>query len=88
MPWPRQRSACTKAELIRAEGPWRDVGHVEAATLEWVHWYNTERTHEATDDLTPLAAEQLHTVSEPPSNKPDDTRNRVPEHPGRPHVPP
>ena len=49
-----------KTELIRAEGPWRDVSHVEAATMEWVHWYNTERTHEAIDDLTPMAAEQLH----------------------------
>jgi len=49
-----------KTELIRAEGPWRDVSQVEAATLEWVHWYNTERTHEAIDDLTPAAAEQLH----------------------------
>jgi putative transposase len=49
-----------KTELIKAEGPWRDIGQVEAATLEWVHWYNTERTHQAIDDLTPVAAEQLH----------------------------
>jgi putative transposase len=49
-----------KTELIKAEGPWRDLDQVEAATLEWVHWYNTERTHQAIDDLTPIAAEQLH----------------------------
>jgi putative transposase len=49
-----------KTELIKAEGPWRDLDQVEAATLEWVHWYNTERTHEAIDDLTPVAAEELH----------------------------
>ena len=49
-----------KTELFHAEGPWRDRDHVEAATLEWVHWYNTERTHEAIDDLTPVAAEHLH----------------------------
>ena len=49
-----------KTELIRAGGPWRDISHVEAAALEWVHWYNAERTHEAIDDLTPVAAEQLH----------------------------
>jgi putative transposase len=49
-----------KTELIKAEGPWRDLDQVEAATLEWVHWYNTERTHQATDDLTPIAAEELH----------------------------
>jgi putative transposase len=49
-----------KTELIKAHGPWRDLDQVEAATLEWVHWYNTERTHEAVDDLTPVAAEELH----------------------------
>ena len=49
-----------KTELIKAEGPWRDLDQVEAATLEWVHWYNTERTHQAIDDLTPVAAEELH----------------------------
>jgi hypothetical protein len=44
--------------------PGRDhIGQVEAATLEWVHWYNTERTHQAMDDLAPAAAEQLHHVS-------------------------
>ena len=49
-----------KTELIRAGGPWRDISHVEAAALEWVHWYNTERTREAIDDLTPVAVQQLH----------------------------
>jgi transposase InsO family protein len=39
---------------------WRGVDHIEAATLDWVHWYNTEGTHEAKDDLTPVQAEQLH----------------------------
>jgi len=34
-----------KTELIKAHGPWRNLDQVEAATLEWVHWYNTERTH-------------------------------------------
>ena len=48
-----------KTELIKAEGPWRDLDQVEAATLEWVHWYNTERTHQAIDDLTPVAAEEF-----------------------------
>jgi putative transposase len=49
-----------KTELIKTEGPWRDLDHVEAATLDWVHWYNTDRTHEAVDDLTPVAAEEHH----------------------------
>jgi putative transposase len=49
-----------KAELIWPDGPWRDVDHVEYETLEWVHWFNTQRTHEGIDDLTPLQAEQAH----------------------------
>ena len=40
-------------------GPWRDVNHVEAGTLEWVTWYNHDRTHESID-LTPIEVEQLH----------------------------
>jgi len=49
-----------KAELIRPEGPWRSVEHVEIETLNWVHWFNHERPHEAIDDLTPVQAEQVH----------------------------
>ena len=32
-----------KTELIRRQGPWRDVDHVELGTAEWVIWFNTER---------------------------------------------
>ena len=32
---------------------------VEDATASWVLWFNTERTHSAIDDLTPLEAEQV-----------------------------
>jgi putative transposase len=49
-----------KTELIRPEGPWRDVEHVELETLDWVHWFNNERTHESIDDLTPIQAEEIH----------------------------
>ncbi|RHW23729.1 hypothetical protein D0Z08_28390 [Nocardioides immobilis] len=49
-----------KTELIRPEGPWRDVEHVELATLTWVDWFNHERTHESIDDLTPIQAEEVH----------------------------
>ena len=49
-----------KAELIRPEGPWRGVEHVELETLNWVDFFNTERPHESLDDLTPMAAEELH----------------------------
>jgi putative transposase len=51
---------CYKTELINPDGPWRDLAHVEAATLDWVFWFNTERPHESIDDLTPIEAEDLH----------------------------
>jgi putative transposase len=49
-----------KTELIRPEGPWRDVEHVEVETLNWVAWFNTERIHESVDDMTPHAVEEFH----------------------------
>ena len=49
-----------KTEMINQQGPWRDVAHVEVGAHEWVHFFNTERPHDYLDDLTPLAAEQLH----------------------------
>jgi putative transposase len=49
-----------KSELIWPHGPWRDQDHLEAAVLDWVSWFNTERPHESIDDLTPIAAEDLH----------------------------
>jgi len=49
-----------KAELIRPEGPWREVEHVELETLNWVDFFNNERPHGALDDLTPMRAEELH----------------------------
>ena len=49
-----------KTELIRRQGPWRDIDHVEIETLTWVDFFNTERPHEYLDDLTPVAVENLH----------------------------
>jgi len=49
-----------KNELIRRQGPWRDVNQVALATAQWVVWFNTERPHEYLDDFTPEAAEKLH----------------------------
>ncbi len=49
-----------KSELIWPHGPWRDRDHLEAAVLDWVCWFNTERPHESIDDITPVAVEDLH----------------------------
>jgi putative transposase len=32
-----------KTEWIDYRGPWRNLEHVEIATLEWVDWYNRSR---------------------------------------------
>ncbi|UYM05629.1 IS3 family transposase [Solicola gregarius] len=49
-----------KSELIWPHGPWRNREHVEIETLDWVHWFNHQRTHESVDDLTPIQVEQFH----------------------------
>jgi len=49
-----------KSELVWPHGPWRDRDHLEAAVLDWVTWFNTERPHESIDDLTPVQVEDLH----------------------------
>lgn len=49
-----------KTELIRPDGPWRNVDHVELETMHWVHWFNHQRTHESIDDLTPIEIETAH----------------------------
>ncbi|MBC7279765.1 MAG: transposase [Nocardioides sp.] len=49
-----------KTELIRPEGPWRGLEHVEIETLNWVDWFNHDRPHESVQDLPPVTVEQIH----------------------------
>lgn len=50
-----------KAELIRRhKGPWRSADEVELATAAWVHWWNTERLHEALGYLPPTEFEAAY----------------------------
>jgi len=46
-----------KAELVFLDGPWRDRAHLETATADWVHWFNTERLHSMLDYQTPAEVE-------------------------------
>jgi putative transposase len=46
--------------LIRPHGSWTGIDDVEPATLDWVHWFNHERTHDSMDDLTPVEVEAFH----------------------------
>jgi len=46
-----------KTELIRRQGPWRNVEHVELATLAWVEWFNNQRLHGELGDVPPAEFE-------------------------------
>ena len=47
-----------KTELINLQGPWKSMGQVEFATLQWVDWYNHRRLHGACERLPPVEYEQ------------------------------
>ena len=49
-----------KAELIHARPAWPSVTEVEFATLNWVHWWNTARLHEALGYRTPTEVETTY----------------------------
>lgn len=49
-----------KAELIFLDGPWNGRDDVEAATAEWVHWFNTDRLHSMLDYSTPDETEAAY----------------------------
>ena len=46
-----------KTELIHRKGPWRNVEHVEWATLNYVDWFNNRRIHESLDYVSPVEFE-------------------------------
>ena len=46
-----------KTELIRRQGPWRNVEHVELATLAWIEWFNNRRLHSELGDIPPAEFE-------------------------------
>jgi len=46
-----------KSELIHRKGPWRNVEHVEWATLTYIDWFNKRRIHESLDYVTPAEFE-------------------------------
>jgi putative transposase len=49
-----------KTELIRRQGPWRNVEHVELATLDYVDWFNNRRILGSNNDLTPAELETAY----------------------------
>lgn len=55
-----------KTEVIRQQGPWRNVDHVEFSTLDWVAWFNTQRLLEPLGYLPPAEFEAQHYAAAAP----------------------
>ncbi len=49
-----------KAEVIRRNGPWRNIEEVEFATLEWIDWFNNRRLLEPIGDIPPAEFEAMY----------------------------
>ncbi len=49
-----------KTEVIRHRGPWRSIGEVEFATLEWVDWFNNRRLLDAIGYVPPAEFEKAY----------------------------
>jgi putative transposase len=49
-----------KTELIRKQGPWRNLDDVEYATLEWVDWFNHRRLLEPIGHIPPAEFEEIY----------------------------
>ena len=49
-----------KTELIRQQGPWRNLEAVEFATLSWEDWFNNRHPLQPNHDLPPAKKESLY----------------------------
>ena len=49
-----------KTEVIRRNGPWRNIEEVEFATLEWVDWFNNRRLLEPIGNIPPAELEAMY----------------------------
>jgi transposase InsO family protein len=49
-----------KAEVIRNNGPWRNLEEVEFATLAWVDWFNHRRLLSSIGDVPPAEFEAMY----------------------------
>jgi putative transposase len=49
-----------KTELIKPNRPWRNAGHVSAATAGYVDWFNNKRPYEYCGDIPPAKLEEAY----------------------------
>ena len=47
-----------KTELTHRRGPWKNVDHVEWATLTYVDWFNNRRIHNEIGKIPPAELEE------------------------------
>ena len=47
-----------KTEVIRKDGPWKNIGEVESAALVWVDWFNNRRLLSSIGDIPPSEFEE------------------------------
>ena len=70
--------------MIRRRGPWRGPEDFEFATLEWVHWYNTQRLLEPIGNVAPVEHEMNYYRSQEGSLEMARLKlKQSPENPGR-----
>ena len=49
-----------KPGCTRRQGPWRGVGDLEPATLNWVSWFHQTRLHSGIGHVPPTEFENRH----------------------------
>ena len=60
-----------KTELFYDRPAWPAATEVEFETLNWVHWWNTSRLHEALDDQTPSEVEASYHMNQAQAQSPE-----------------
>jgi putative transposase len=63
-----------KTELIDRQGPWHNATQVEAATMQYLHWYNHQRPHSASADIPPADFEALYPATQARLTNADPTQ--------------
>jgi hypothetical protein len=64
-------------------GPLKQLADVEKATMNWVHWYNTERLHSTLAIVLPEVFEQNYYAQVDASSDDEDTSNKDGLNPAR-----
>jgi transposase InsO family protein len=58
-----------KTEVIRKNGPWRNLEEVEFATLTWIDWFNHRRLLSSIGDVPPAEFEAMYYEAQESSAK-------------------